>query len=124
MFQCSSELKLVFATSMTSGGGGDEMWQLSGSSETQEVPSDTGEPWDAWAIAQENKRRHLLREFPDLDAEDNPCAVFGWSIVKRRRILCKAREEVERQKTLDSLKAIGKEIRTKSWTIVIGSEML
>ena len=124
MFQCSSELKLVFATSMTSGGGGDEMWQLSGSSETQEVPSDTGEPWVAWSIAQDNKHRRLLREFPDLDAEDNPCAVFGWSIAKRRRILCKAREEVERQKTLDSLKAVGKEIRTKSWTIVIGSEML
>ena len=124
MFQCSSELKLVFATSMTSGGGGDEMWQPSGSSETQEVPSDTGEPWVAWSIAQDNKHRRLLREFPDLDAEDNPCAVFGWSIAKRRRILCKAREEVERQKTLDSLKAVGKEIRTKSWTIVIGSEML
>ena len=124
MFQCSSELKLVFATSMTSGGGGEEMWQPSGSSETQEVPSDTGEPWVAWSIAQDNKHRRLLREFPDLDAEDNPCAVFGWSIAKRRRILCKAREEAERQKTLDSLKAVGKEIRTKSWTIVIGSKML
>ena len=124
MFQSSSELKLVLATNMTSGGGGDEIWQPSGSSETQEVPSDRDEPWVAWSIAQDNKHKRLLREFPDLDAEDNPCAVWEWSIVKRRRIICKAREEVEGQKTLDSLTAVGKEIRTKSWTIVIGSEML
>ena len=100
------------------------MWQPSRSSETQGVPSDTGEPWVAWSIAQDNKHSRFLREFPDSDAEDNPCAVFGWSIAKRRRILCKAHEDVERQKTVDSLKGIGKGILTKSWRIVIGSGML
>ena len=93
---------------MTSGGGGDDIWQPSESGSNEEVVPYDAEPWVVWEIEQENKKRRLLREFPDLEEEDNPFAVWDWTVPKRRRIIRKAREQIENEKEACALAQVAK----------------
>ena len=112
---------------MSSGGGRDDELCLTGSY-TEEVLHDL-EPWDEHNHRQEWKRRRLLREFPDLEEEESPFAVWEWSLPQRRRIVRKAHEEVMRQQTIDALAITRKGMDASTtmprvWQIVFASGLL